>query len=192
MKGAHHPRLKSASLSLPRRLAAVFRSEEDPRADIPEAALFEALKDSSWLVRRQAAQALIRRNPEREARPILEQLGAWSEGGPSVSADDIVKYGLAGLKAVEAARILGDALKDPDRPQRFLYALALGETKSPAATAILVETLRDDDADVRSYSARSLGESGDRSAIDPLLSALEDPSKRVRRRAREALARLKT
>ncbi|MEJ7792393.1 MAG: HEAT repeat domain-containing protein [Gaiellaceae bacterium] len=174
----------------PDHLSLLSRIGELPD-DAIEGMLFDVLINSeSLLVRRQAVEELAKRNPDRVPDPILQALGIQLQDGSSIDPSDIVKYGLARIRALNGVTILANALRDKNLDRRFLYVIALGDLQDPAADTILVDALQDEDEWVRLYAARALGIRGDQSAVRALRSIAGDESRRVRRQVRDAIRSL--
>lgn len=132
--------------------------------------LFEALKHGNPWVRLGAARALLGREVEQKAVPvIIKELG---------SEDGSIRY--------EAAEILGksksdsvfpallEALRSPNVNVRKYAAFALSMRKDQRAVSALINALDDADCYVRVNSMWALAAIGDERAIPPLLKILNN------------------
>lgn len=139
--------------------------------------LVEALRDSSWRVRRLAANRLAQVDPTPDVvRQLVALLGRRGETGARNAASSVLaQLGAAALPAVVVL------LQHEDPDQRKFAADILGELARPEAVPGLVAALEDVDANVRAAAAEALGRIGGapaRRALEGLLRAA-DPLLRV-------------
>ena len=144
--------------------------ETNDRKVVP--ALINALGDSSWSVRKNAADSLI-------------QLGkiALKPVGQALKKDnEDIRYwatrilGGMGKSGVGPLLVL---LKKGNKDMRFFAAEALGDVEDPKSIKALIDTLSDPSWSVRKNAAKSLQKLG-KQAVIPLSKALESPNQDIR------------
>jgi HEAT repeat protein len=156
-------------------------------------ALFRALEDPDWVVRREAGWALGRIGGESACRFLIE--------GVSRERDDLVRPGLvAALGDLDQPRALPSLLAlvedgDAGVSQAARGALASFRNWNPRAfrkkdAPALVALLGDGEASLRVRAAEALGALGDRHAVAPLIAALDDAEPEVTESVVAALGRL--
>jgi HEAT repeat protein len=159
-----------------RRLAMALQlTESDDPAS--EEVLWGLLDDPDEQVRDSAASSLIHRNPQLDAAELLQRLRRSSDGSPP-TADEILRYGLSGLKSVDVVSPLIEALDSAGRPDRPDLLFALAKTQQPAALEPLRARLNSEDADTRRKTAWLFGllwPLGD-GALQPLLAVVRTSS----------------
>ncbi|MCA2801138.1 HEAT repeat domain-containing protein [Microcystis sp. M113S2] len=150
--------------------------------------LSQALKDSDWGVRWNAAEALGNIGSEAAIPGLLKAL--------EHSDDDVRMRAALALSKIGSETAIAEllkALKDSDWYVRSHAALALGKIGSETAITGLLKALKDSNSIVRMYAAKALGKIGTETAIQELLKALEDSDDwSVRRNAAFALAEIGT
>ncbi len=164
------------------RLLCPSGAAADPRA------LFGALGDESWRIRKEATKLFLA-----------------SQGAPELSGEIaglLYSDDNAGLRntAVEILIALGrravatllKEVRSADRDVRKFACDILGEIGDPAATEALVEALGDADENVRAAAAENLGKIGSGDAIPHLLDALEGSELSFRFVVLDALGRMRT
>lgn len=167
----------------------------------------DLMKDSDWVVRREAVVTLGEMADERCVAPLSRALrdGDWqvrdaavealsSVGSPAVDVLvkllrdwEVRKAAIQALGKIKDERVL-DPLVSQLRIDEFREdaTLALTEVGQPAVTR-LVTALKDKDEFVRKQAVIILGRIGDSEAIDPLIELLHDPDWYVRLTAAAAL-----
>lgn len=149
--------------------------------------LVAALYDTSWRVRRHAAE-LVAKGPvdARVARQLIAVLADRGQTGARNAA--ATALALAG-KAVREPLL--ELLAHPDPDQRKLAADILGERRELDAVEGLERTLTDPDANVQGAAAEALGRIGGARAARNLMALLDSPRALVRACALDALFTLK-
>ncbi|KAB0239985.1 TIR domain-containing protein [Microcystis aeruginosa EAWAG127a] len=147
--------------------------------------LNQALEDSDWFVRWNAAEALGNIGSETAIPGLLKALkdSDWSVRSSAALA-------LGNIGSETAIPGLLKALEDSDRFVRGKAAEALGKISSETAIPGLLKALEHSDVYVRWKAAEALGKIGSETAIPGLLKALEDSNKDVRMYAAEALGKI--
>lgn len=175
------------------------------------------LGDKSWIIRKNAAEALIEIGDE-AARPLLRKLESveegsehyiyWAEYVLSALSGEIRRHLLAALnkpgvlvravavrslarmpRSEETDRALLDALKDEATEVRLEAVRSLGATGKAEAVPVLVAMYDGADAAFRREILKSLGAIGGKEATRFLLERLGDDSWLARRESLAALAR---
>ena len=178
--------------------------------------LNQALEDSDWFVRWNAAEALGNIGSETAIPGLLKALedsdrfvrGKAAEALGKISSETAIPGLLKALehsdvyvrwKAAEALGKIGSetaipgllkALEDSNKDVRMYAAEALGKISSETAIAGLLKALKDSDVYVRWNAAFALGEIGSETAIPELLKALEHSDVYFRWKAAEALGKI--
>ena len=152
--------------------------------------LISALDDDEWRVRKQAVIALGLIADERAIKPLISHL----------SYEDIdVKR-----KTIEILANMGDIAYEPlmelfkgdDWYTRSKAAQVLGKIGDQRAVDIFIDTLskrkkEDRNRYIRGRVAEALGNLGDPRAVNPLIEAMDDETIYVRKRAEEALIKIR-
>jgi HEAT repeat protein len=154
----------------------------------------DLLKDSDWVVRREAAITLGEMGDERCVEPLGRALrdGDWQVrevaieglgliGSPAVELLikllrdwDVRKYAIAALGKIRDERVLDPLMLQLRNDEFKDDALnALVELGEPALSR-LVTALKDKDENVRKQAVLALGRIKDAKAIDPLIDMLSD------------------
>jgi len=138
-----------------RRLAVVaaLRAAGTPEA---EAALIEALSDSSSFVRGVAVEALADIDPDRDPEPIIRALRGGGSTTDEASADEVIYGRLYRLQALDTVPILVRGLRSDDYTTRMLAANVLGEVADPRAAPALTAALSDPQRGVRASAREAL------------------------------------
>ncbi|UIE38585.1 HEAT repeat domain-containing protein [Leptodesmis sichuanensis] len=153
--------------------------------------LINALSDSDYLTRREAAKALVRIGDPRALEPLTKCL--YDPGGTTLLRGDVRHYAakaLAKINTPQAVQSLINALQSSDNEARSAAERALGEMDTPQALESLIAVLQDPSSPGRSNAASALGRIGDRRAVQPLINALYDSDSDVRSRAAIALGEI--
>jgi HEAT repeat protein len=169
--------------------AAVRRLGELSDAE-SETLLLETLRDPRPEVRLIAVQALVWRNPDRPARPIVEALRGGPLGSKPYEPPDlreILRLGIYGLRELEPTRRCVEGLADNDPAVRAMSAYVLGALGDPEAVAPLLEALGDPVSAVREAAVKSLGRLGDPRALEPLTDLAKSEDGQLRRLVRKAI-----
>jgi HEAT repeat protein len=162
-----------------RRLPEVFE-------DVPGEVLLKALGDSSWRVRKAAAQlALDAPADDRVLDALVAALGAQDNAGLRNAATEVLVQ--IGPPAVEPVSRL---LRSGDSDERKFAADILGEIGQPEATDALLAALEDADENVRGAAAEALGRLGQPAVAERLYRQLERDGLLVQLSCLDALARL--
>jgi HEAT repeat protein len=198
------------------RRRAVLALGETKKTGLALPVLIEALSDSRYSVRRNAAVALGRlgdsravealvsalqdpsQDVRRRAAEALGQLGDTKALDPLISAlnddDEFVRQATCGalgkLGGARAVGALAAATKDYYRNVRREAVTALGEAGGDRALVALITALKDRDKGVRRRAVEALDGMGDRRAVIPLITALSDSDVGVRKRVVDALGRM--
>lgn len=173
---------KEDSAKALREYARTLHGTRDPRVLHQ---LSEALRDSDWIVRWAAAEAL-----------------AWVGDPAAVPA--LVKalpdsYWMVRIAVVRALLEIGDAsvvpdvaklLNDRNSTVREAAAEALGALGDAAAVPYLTHALGDSESFVRLAATSALGRISSQTAIEPLLKALNDSESNIRWAAAQAFTQI--
>lgn len=158
----------------------------EPEAPETLAALLAALHDTSWRVRRAAAEGMSRLpEPGKVAEHLIAVLGERGETGARNAAAEA----LVGLGEVAVAPLMR-LLEHPDPDQRKFAADILGQLGRPETEAAVVALLEDTDLNVRAAAAEALGHIGGEGAVRALHRLLKQPEPLLRLAALESLAGL--
>ena len=124
---------------------------------VPEvgAALVDALKDTSWQVREEAATTLGKLGDRAAIHPLVEAMD-----DPYWQVRLKATRSLGKLKAAEAMEVLTQTLSHAVSNLRKEVAIALGEIGNLAAVPYLEEALNDPDPDVRKMCRLALSQLG--------------------------------
>lgn len=156
---------KLTSLEVEERREATVELGKAGAAALP--ALFRALADQDWRVRKTAVESLVSINGAPVIQGLIQALSAQDNAGARNSA--IEGLVLIGAPAVDA---LLPSLRSSDPDVRKFVVDILGETKDSRAVPGLIERLADDDYNIRVASAEALGKIRDPRAVDALLGCL--------------------
>lgn len=147
------------------------------------ALLINALGDSSWIVRKLAADQLYKSGK----RVIPDLVKAFDDGTPDIKYWAIQLIGkIMKAKAIEP---LKKFISDPDENLRSYAVLALGETRSDKAIPYLIDRFSDPSWLVREQSADVIIKHG-KKALPYLEKALNNDSEDIRFWAIRVLAKL--
>ncbi|MCA2700030.1 MAG: HEAT repeat domain-containing protein [Microcystis sp. M179S2] len=147
--------------------------------------LNQALEDSDWFVRWNAAEALGNIGSETAIPGLLKALEHSDRFVRGKAAEALGK-----ISSETAIPGLLKALEHSDVYVRWKAAEALGKIGSETAIPGLLKALEDSNKDVRMYAAEALGKISSETAIPGLLKALEDSDRFVRGKAAEALGKI--
>ena len=171
--------------------------------------LIVALKDSYWLIREGAAEAL----RQLGWKPDRGENGAWywiakrnwdmaSNHGSAAVEPLITVLGLRGdiyRGAVKALGKIGDpravepliaAFNANRMDDRVEAAKALGRIDDPRVVDFFIAVLDNNNSTDRWSAAKGLGEIGHTRAVEPLIAALKDENWEVRKAAADGLGRI--
>ncbi|MBE9210937.1 HEAT repeat domain-containing protein, partial [Nostoc sp. LEGE 06077] len=137
--------------------------------------LIELLKDSEYIVRYRAAEALGNIGTEAAISRLIELLKDSESDVRSSAAEAL---GNIGTEAAISGLI--ELLKDSEYIVRSRAAVALGNIGTEAAISGLIELLKDSEYIVRSRAAVALGNIGTEAAISGLIELLKDSESDVR------------
>ena len=210
-EGTTSPVPETVTDAMADQVSAEFTSEHpvpiDPAAELTEQVVLEEekvkdeieiqidlLKDSDWVVRREAAITLGEMGDERCVEPLGHALrdGDWQVrevaieglgqiGSPAVELLikllrdwDVRKYAIAALGKIRDERVLDPLMlqlrNDEFKDDATLALVELGEPALPR----LVNALKDKDENVRKQAVLALGRIKHTQAIDPLIDMLSD------------------
>lgn len=155
-----------------------------------EEALLAALNDRNFIVRHLAAHSLAIVSPSVSASDVRSSIHPDSAAPEELSADDIVRHGLARFPNVDAVSTIEAALPSAPELERQIYVHALGETRDQRAYQVVLGYLGDTSDGVRRSAVEALATLGDPRAVEPVAKALDDSSKDVALAAVDALAAL--
>lgn len=202
--------LKSDNTEIRRQAIEELRSTSD-ESDIP--LLLEAMKDSSWRVRKTATEILKAQfETTQYIKGIIALLYIEDNAGARNSAIDLLvslrrivvpylidafqtdnhdvrKFIIDVLGEISDKRSLSlmlNALKDEDENVKASAVEHLGKLKEPSVVDALMNILKGDDLWIAYPAADALGKIGDKRAIPPLVEALNN--KTLREPALRALA----
>jgi HEAT repeat protein len=133
--------------------------------------LVDCLRDESWSVQNNAADALANLGED-----VVEPLMVMIKDEPEIYNWIIVVLDKLGKKQI---RPLCKLLRHPDRDVRMRAAEALGSTQSESAIKPLIEALNDKVWLVRKSAAKGLASIGE-IAVDPLIRNLKTEDENVR------------
>jgi hypothetical protein len=160
---------------------------DDTEKAVP--ALMDALKDSAWEVRRNAAEALGRIGDPRATEALARLTDPANEKDDWVRDVAEESVGLIGVKTAApklpnepALTTLTEGLKHKWPLVRKTAAELLAKGGAPAVEP-LIASLKDEDARVRAAAATSLGAIGDARAIDPLKQSLSEETDEAAKQA---------
>ena len=144
------------SASTPRRMSAAAALSEigTPEA---EAALLEALSDSSAFVVKTAIGGLTRIDPDRDPAPILRAMRGGDDADREPTPQEVMEAGLVQLRALDTVPILIGGLSSDDHTTRMMSAQALAELADRRAVPALTEAQSDPHRGVRDAANKALG-----------------------------------
>ncbi len=153
---------------------------------IPLEQIMLALGDSSWRVRKCAAEAMSRigSDPALIAK-LVAALGEDDNAGLRNSASEVLVY--VGSPAVDS---LLTRLREGSKDERKLAADILGDIGDRRAVGHLTDSLSDSDENVRAAAAEALGMLGDREVAGRLVELLRSDGLLVQLSCLDALDRL--
>ncbi len=156
--------------------------------------LIRALKHEDFLVRKDAARALVKVGDESAVEALIEALKHenWE--------DDYTVLIAVRESAADALGEIGDRravnpliqslFEDSDEEVRWKAAAALGKIKDHSSVMPLIDALNDPSWGVRKNITNALGDIGDNRAFDPLMTSLTDKDWHVRKYAAVALGKI--
>jgi len=165
-----------------KRVLALRRRSSD--AAIP--LLLKAMEDTSWRVRKTAAEILLEEHPpERSVNGLIQLLSIEDNAGARNSAiETLVKLGK------KATSFLLEAFETGNRDVRKFIIDIIGEVKARKALPLLLKALKDDDDNVRASAVEHLGQMGDPAAVDALTEILKSGDLWTAFPAADALGRI--
>lgn len=167
------------------RRRAVIALFGHPLADARKA-LFTAMGDESWRVRKEAVNLLLSMSPD---AGTIEGLIALLRSADNAGLRNSAVEAFERLGSMAVPTLLGHCL-DADRDVRKFVIDILGNIGDRSAIPSLVGALRDSDANVCAAAAENLGKIGDPGAVPPLLEALVASDVWFRYSVLEALGRI--
>ena len=149
--------------------------------------LVTALGDSSWRVRKTAAELIEGgRDKARLLPALIDSLGCHDNAGLRNSAAEVLT--VIGGPAVE---VLVEAAAGEDAEVRKFSVDILGDIGEESCVETLANSLRDPDENVKGAASEALGKIGGERAVKALLAILEDDDLWVRFATLEALGRIR-
>jgi HEAT repeat protein len=145
-----------------------------------------SLSDTSWRVRREAADAIARSTDEHAVRTLI---AAIRERHQDLSTLNATLTALAN-SAADVVGPVSALLDDPDHDVRTYAALALGMLRDRRAVPALIPRLGDPNENVRFHVLEALGRIGDRSTADVITAVAETRDFSVAFAALDALAEI--
>ncbi len=149
-------------------------------------ALYLAMGDSSWRVRKEAVDAILAGTVGTEImEELVTMLAAQDNAGLRNSAVEALER-LGSLAVPTLSRHAGD---DDHDVRKFVIDI-LGSIGDAAAVPLLIHRLDDPDPNVSAAAAENLGKIGDSRAVPPLVRSLANTDIWFRYTVLEALSRL--
>jgi HEAT repeat protein len=175
--------LSDSSIEIRRQAVECMSGRKDP-ACIPD--LVNAMKDSSWRVRKTAVDILFMDYATGDyIDGLVGLLHIEDNAGARNSAiEALIKLGR------KATVFLIDAFKTPNRDARKFIIDVLGELKDNRSLGLMLEALRDEDENVRATAVEHLGKIGEVSAVDALIDILDNGDLWTAYPAADALGRI--
>jgi HEAT repeat protein len=149
--------------------------------------LIKALDDKIAIVRNSAVQEL----GKRKVKAALQKIAYLLEHDENPLVRDNAAFALAEINEPDAIPYLIKALKDSDSWVRKSAVKALGILKAKIAFDDVAQLINDPSQNVRKAVARTLSQIDPIKAETYLQKLSEDPSIIVKRKAQEALKRIK-
>jgi len=156
-------------------VVALGSIKDDPRAVAP---LIDALKDSYWFARSEAANALGQKQDARAVKPLLDTVSdkddtvkTSAENALVLLSKDLVTKGKDVI--APAADEFLSRLNDANPKVVLVSAVSLAILKDPRCIPTLQKLLDSDDAISRLDAVKGLGETGDPSVIPTLRVTLK-------------------
>lgn len=156
-------------------VVALGSIKDDPKAVAP---LIDALKDSYWFARSEAANALGQKHDARAVKPLLDTVSdkddtvkTSAENALILLSKDLSGQGKA--TASPAADELFNHLNDPNPKVVLVSAVCLAIMKDSRCIPTLQKLLESTDAIARLDAVKGLGETGDPSVIPTLRVTLK-------------------
>jgi len=148
--------------------------------------LLGGMEDTSWRVRKTAAEILMEEySLERYISGLIRLLSVEDNAGARNSAiETLVKLGK------RATPFLLEAFETANRDVRKFIIDIIGEVKDRKAVPLLLKALKDDDDNVRASSVEHLGQMGDPSVVDALIEILKSGDLWTAFPAADALGRI--
>ncbi len=148
--------------------------------------LEQAIGDSSWRVRKAAAEQIIKfKDSERTIDILISALEAGDNAGKRNTAAEVLER--MGAKAVP--KLIANLRLRDQEVKKFIVDI-LGEIREPEALPALIETFKEENDNLRAAAAEALGKLGREEAISPLLELLQEKEPMLRFTALEALAEI--
>jgi len=156
-----------------------------PLAEI-KGALFRAMGDESWRVRKEAVDVFLALPAAADcAEELIALLRSHDNAGLRNSAvEALTKLGVA------AVPFLQPYASDADHDVRKFVIDIMGSIGDSSAVVTLIHALADPDANVCAAAAENLGKIGDTQAVPHLLQALANPDVWLRYTIMEALGKI--
>ncbi|WP_432823559.1 HEAT repeat domain-containing protein [Trichloromonas sp.] len=155
-------------------------------SDLIISLLYQAMGDSSWRVRKEAAETFLSLPRAGElAGDIVELLHSQDNAGlRNIAVDILVQLNR------QAVPVLLEELQSIDHDVRKFVLDILGDIGDTASTAAMIAAMSDDDRNVRAAAAENLGKIGAVDAVSALLDAMSDADLLMRFTILEALGKI--
>ena len=151
-----------------------------------KSAIFHAMGDSSWRVRKEAVEAVSAADcSESLMEDLVVLLRDHDNAGLRNSAVEALRR--IGKRAVP---VLSRHLKDTDHDVRKFIVDILGDITAADSLPLLFEALDDPDQNVCASAIENIGKIGDAGAVEHLLKCLSMPDMMLRFTALQALVRI--
>ena len=155
-------------------------------SDLAISLIYQAMGDSSWRVRKEAADAFLSfPRAEELAGDIVEMLHSQENAGlRNIAVDILIHLGS------QALPVLFDELQCIDHDVRKFVLDILGDIGDLSSTSAMVAAMADEDRNVRAAAAENLGKIGAAEAIPALLEAMVDADLLMRFTILESLGKI--
>jgi HEAT repeat protein len=157
-------------------VVALGMIKEDPGTVGP---LIDALKDSYWDVRSEAANALGQEHDGRAVKPLLDTV-TDPDNTVESSAETALLFLSKAPNAPAPPDDLASRLNDPNPKVVLISAVCLAMLKDTRAIPVLLKLVASPDLTTRLDAVKGLGETGDPSVIPTLRQTLKDPDVNMR------------
>ncbi len=155
-------------------------------SDLAMSLIYQGMGDSSWRVRKEAAEVFLSFPRAVElAGDIVELLHSQDNAGLRNTAVDILIH-----LGSQALPVLYEELKCVDHDVRKFVLDILGDIHDLSSASAMVEAMSDEDRNVRAAAAENLGKIGATEAVSVLLEAMADADLLMRFTILEALGKI--
>ncbi len=148
--------------------------------------LEQAIGDSSWRVRKAAAEQIINFEDSEQA---IDTLICALEAGDNAGKRNTATEALEGMGARAVPKLIANLSFRDQEVKKFIVDI-LGEIREPVALPDLIGILKEEDDNLRAAAAEALGKLGREEAITPLLEFLKEEEQMLGFTALEALGEI--